>query len=94
MTISGDDKEDRADPVLKAPAGQSYRFFRHELLQKIEGTIETARAIGDRTVDTDAQPFAGYDALPGLKRSARVTGTRNAPAHYPITPTRRQETAH
>ena len=28
------------------------------------------------TVDTDAQPFAEYDALPALKQSARVTGRR------------------
>ena len=34
---------------------------------------ETARATGDRTVDTDAQPFAEYDALPELKQSARLT---------------------
>ena len=40
---------------------------------RIQGQVETARAIGDRTVDTDAQPFAEYDALPELKRSARLT---------------------
>jgi hypothetical protein len=73
LTISGNDDEDRSDPVLKPPAGQQYRFFRHELLQRIQGTVETARATGDRTVDTDAQPFAEYDALPELKQSARLT---------------------
>ena len=60
LTISGNDGEDRTDPVLKPPSGQSYRFFRHELLQKIEGTVETARDFDDRTVDTDAQPFDSY----------------------------------
>ena len=29
--------------------------------------------MGDRTIDTDAQPFDSYNALPDLKRSARVT---------------------
>ena len=66
------------DPVLKAPAGQKFRFFRHELLQKIEGTVEQARATGNRTVDTDAQPFAEFDALPALKRSARLTTAQKA----------------
>lgn len=73
LTISGDDDEDKTDPVLKPPAGQKFRFFRHELLQKIEGTVEQARATGDRTVDTDAQPFDKYDELPALKRSARLS---------------------
>eukprot|EP01046_Picozoa_sp_COSAG06_P010617 COSAG06_NODE_583_length_14006_cov_10.629251_4_plen_207_part_00 len=68
LTISGNDDEDKTDSVLKAPAGQNFRFFRHELLQKIEGTVEQARATGDRTVDTDAQPFDKYDELPALKR--------------------------
>lgn len=62
--------------LLKTPAGQKFRFFRHELLQKTEGTVETARTTGDGTMDADAQPFDKYDALPTPKRSARVTGAQ------------------
>ena len=64
--------------MLKPPAAQNFRFSRHELLQKIEGTVEQARGTGDRTVDTDAQPFDRYDALPELKRSARLTTAQKA----------------
>jgi hypothetical protein len=84
LTISGDDGEDKTDSVLKPPAGQNFRFFRHELLQKIEGTVEQARATGDRTVDTDAQPFDKYDALPALKRSARLTTAQKAVDELPF----------
>ena len=76
IVTTGSEAQDANDPILKPPAGQKYRFFRHELLQKIQGTVETARATDDRTVDTDAQPFDKFDALPELKRATRLTNTQ------------------
>ena len=78
IVTTGSDTQDSQDSILKPPAGQKYRFFRHELLQKIEGTVEQARDTAGRTVDTDAQPFDKYDALPELKRSARQTTAQKA----------------
>ena len=46
------------------------------MLQKIQGTVETAHATDDRTVDTDAQPFDKFDAMPELKRATRLTNTQ------------------
>ena len=76
IVTTGSAATDAKDKTLKPPAGQKYRFFRHELLQKIEGTVEQARGTAGHSVDTDAQPFDKYDALPALKRSARQTATQ------------------
>jgi hypothetical protein len=78
VITTGSDATDAKDPVLKPPVGQKYRFFRHELLQKIEGTVERARGTAGHTVDTDAQPFDKYDALPELRTSARQTTAQKA----------------
>jgi hypothetical protein len=77
IVTTGSAATDAKDKTLKPPAGQKYRFFRHELLQKIEGTVEQARGTAGHSIDTDAQPFDKYDALPALKRTARATAGKH-----------------
>jgi len=63
-----------AKTLLKAPQGQKHRWFPHDHLLRVEGTVVKAPADvvnAQHTADEDARPFAKNPSLAAPRRSQR-----------------------
>ena len=73
--LEAQEPSDRTQKRLKPPPGEKYRWFTHDLLQPIFGTVvkaPTAVVLEPREVDDDARPYAGVPNIQALKSSKRI----------------------
>ena len=59
-----------AAKILKAPAGQKHRWFQHDHLMLVEGTVRKPAAVASAAPDDDARPFAANPSIAAPRRSS------------------------
>ena len=60
-----------AAKILKPPAGQKHRWFQHDHLMLVEGTVRKPAAVASPAPDDDARPFAANPSIAAPRRSQR-----------------------